>query len=201
MSVGKVLGRVGIVLAAAVTVAIGQTPASVKIGNQTWTKQNLNVKTQGSWCYEDKESNCAKYGRLYTWEAAKTACASMGGKWRLPTKQDWDNLVGYAGGEDVAGKKLKSAGGWNRCDEAGDCVANGNGTDEFGFSALPGGERRYSGGHFEYAGKYGLWWSASEYDAGHADRRLMNYNDGNVYGGYDDKSFGFSVRCVGVAQD
>jgi hypothetical protein len=43
VSIGKVLGRVGIVLAAAVTVAIGKTPASVKIGNQTWTKQNLGV--------------------------------------------------------------------------------------------------------------------------------------------------------------
>ncbi|MDR0330952.1 MAG: hypothetical protein LBH93_04500, partial [Chitinispirillales bacterium] len=109
MSIGRALGRVGIVLSVAVTVAIGQTPASVKIGNQTWTKQNLNVETQDSWCYEDKESNCAKYGRLYTYEAAKTACASMGGKWRLPTRDDWDNL-------------LRAVGGVRKVDEDGDVV-------------------------------------------------------------------------------
>jgi uncharacterized protein (TIGR02145 family) len=196
VSIGKVLGRVGIVLSVAVTVAIGQTPAIVKIGNQTWTKQNLNVKTQDSWCYEDDESNCAKYGRLYTWEAAKTACASMGGKWRLPTKQDWDKLVGYAGGKDVAGKKLKSKTGWY--DDDGE---SGNGTDEFGFSALPGGGRAYSDGSFDYAGNSGYWWGATENDAGGAYGRLMYYYGDRVHEYYGVKSDGFSVRCVGVAKD
>jgi uncharacterized protein (TIGR02145 family) len=185
------------VLSVAVTVAIGQTLAIVKIGNQTWTKQNLNVKTQDSWCYEDDESNCAEYGRLYTWEAAKEACASMGGKWRLPTKQDWDNLVGYAGGKDVACKKLKSKTGWNDRKDG----TSGNGTDDYGFSALPGGGRYYSDGSFTNAGYYGFWWSATEYDAGLAYGRGMGYDYDYVSEYSDDESRGSSVRCVGVTKD
>jgi uncharacterized protein (TIGR02145 family) len=191
------------VLSVAVTVAIGQTPASVKIGNQTWTKQNLNVKTQGSWCYEDKESNCAKYGRLYTWEAANKACQSMGGKWRLPTRDDWDNLMKAVGGVmevdeyrgayyENAGKKLKAKSGWE---------GNGNGTDEFGFSALPGGHRDYSDGSFGNAGYSGFWWSATESDAGFAYFRGMYYSYDGVYEYDVGKRYGYSVRCVGVAKD
>jgi uncharacterized protein (TIGR02145 family) len=205
VNIGKALGRVGIVLSVAVTVAIGQTPASVKIGNQTWTKQNLNVKTQDSWCYEDKESNCAEYGRLYTWEAAKKACQSMGGKWRLPTNDDWDNLLRAVGGvrkvdEDgdvvfkIVGKKLKSKTGWNTYEGK-----SGNGTDEFGFSALPGGYRYYGGGSFNYVGIDGFWWSATEYGSGDAYYRDMYYNYDGVFEGSDLKSSGYSVRCV--AQD
>jgi uncharacterized protein (TIGR02145 family) len=202
------LGRVGIVLAVAVTVAIGQTPASVKIGNQTWTKQNLNVKTQDSWCYEDKESNCAKYGRLYIWEAAKTACASMGGKWRLPTGDDWDNLLRAVGGVrkvdeagdvvfEIEGKKLKAKScGWN--DYEG---KSGNGTDEFGFSALPGGYRYYSDGSFNSVGYGGYWWSVTEDGRGYAYYRYMYYRNDRVNEDNQVKSNGFSVRCVAVAQD
>jgi uncharacterized protein (TIGR02145 family) len=161
----------------------------VRIGNQTWTTKNININTANSWCYDGNSSNCAKYGRLYTWEAAKSVCANMGGGWRLPDTADWNKLVAYAGGSIVAGKKLKSTTGW-----ASSASYNGNGTDDVGFSALPGGSRG-SDGSFYDAGYYGYWWSATEYVAGNAYLRSMFYLD-YVLEDNDGKSDGFSVRCV-----
>ena len=125
-----------------------------------------------------------KFGRLYTWEAAKAACRSIG--MRLPSREEWQALVDYAGGDNVAGKKLKSTSGWRK---------DGNGTDDFGFSALPGGSR-YSGGGFSSAGGSGYWWTATEGGDDNAYHRSMGNDYGNVYEKYYDKDYGDSVRCV-----
>jgi uncharacterized protein (TIGR02145 family) len=168
----------------------GKTYKTVVIENQTWMAENLNFQTSsGSWCYENSADSCAKYGRLYTWSAAKTTCPNG---WHLPSNLEWGILVDYAGGENVAGKKLKSTSGWNWND---DDNVSGNGTDDFGFSALPGGFRR-SGGSFGYAGQYGGWWTATEYDSDDADYRGIRYNGDDVDEDTYGKSFGLSVRCV-----
>ncbi|MDR2694074.1 MAG: fibrobacter succinogenes major paralogous domain-containing protein, partial [Chitinispirillales bacterium] len=110
----------------------GKTYNTVKIGKQTWMAENLNYGTSsGSWCYNDRDSYCKKYGRLYEWETAKKTCPSG---WHLPSRQEWEALVTYAGGYEAAGKRLKSTIGWND---------SGSGTDDYGFSALPGGGRYY----------------------------------------------------------
>jgi uncharacterized protein (TIGR02145 family) len=173
----------------------GQTYKTVKIGKQTWMAQNLNYQTQrGSWCYDNNADNCKKYGRLYDWEIAKTVCPKG---WRLPSREDWDYLGQAVGGEkspvDIgntdwygAGKKLKSKSGWYK---------NGNGTDDNGFSALPGGYR-YSNGDFSSAGDRGNWWTAKEGSDGSAYRRSMYYYGDYVYEYDDYKSIAYSVRCV-----
>jgi uncharacterized protein (TIGR02145 family) len=156
---------------------------SVTIGGNRWMKKNLNIQTDDSWCYGNITDNCDRYGRLYTWEAAKKACPSG---WRLPDKADWNKLVAAAGGQATAGKKLKSKSGWN---------IDGNGTDDYGFSALPGGDRNYGGG-FGSAGYYGNWWTATEYNSDNAYYRNMHYDIDNVSEIGDFKSYGFSVRCI-----
>jgi uncharacterized protein (TIGR02145 family) len=214
VSIGKVLGRAWIVLSVAALVVCGggdggnskaeggsskaagsgkggsftdprdkQEYRTVKIGNQVWMAQNLNFEIENSWCYGDFKSDCEKYGRLYSWEAAKRACPNG---WHLPSREEWNSMVDAAGGSS-AGKNLKSKTGWN-------------GTDEFGFSALPGGNR-YHDGSFNHVGDLGRWWSATEYGSGsaYAYGRLMY--SGDVYEGEDDsyksyKGNGFSVRCA-----
>ena len=162
----------------------GKTYKTVVIGGKRWMAENLNYQTSsGSWCYDNDNSNCDKYGRLYDWETAMTVCPAG---FHLPSRQEWNNLVAAAGGDRKAGKKLKAKSSWNK---------KGNGMDDYGFSALPGG-RRYSDGSFNYAGNLGFWWTATEYDSGSAYLRGMGY-DGDYVGKDDfDKSIGYSVRCV-----
>ena len=127
----------------------GRTYKTVVIGRQTWMAENLNYNASGSKCYNNSESNCTTYGRLYNWETAKAVCPYG---WHLPTQADWEVMTAYIGGSSIEGRKLKARSGWNN---------NGNGTDEYGFSALPGG-RGSSGGSFNDVGDSGHWWSASE---------------------------------------
>src|ERR1700722_19409266 len=73
--------------------------ASLKMADgKQWTTHNLNIKTAGSYCYENAGSNCTDYGRLYTWEAARQACQSLGTGWRLPTSDEWRQLAKQYGG-------------------------------------------------------------------------------------------------------
>jgi uncharacterized protein (TIGR02145 family) len=163
----------------------GNVYRTVKIGNQVWMAQNLNCEVNGSWCYGNDEANGKKYGRLYTWDAAKVACP-VG--WHLPSRQEWNGLVVVAGGERVAGKYLKARSGWDN---------NGNGTDVYGFSALPSGKGD-SGDDCSQAGENGYWWTATEYESGSgiAYRQNMGYDCDCVIEGWNGKDYGYSVRCV-----
>jgi len=157
---------------------------TVTIGTQTWMAENLNYNASGSWCYYDNGySMCNTFGRLYDWETAMTVCPSG---WHLPSNDEWEVLVDFAGGKSVAGGKLKAASGWNR---------GGIGTDDFGFSALPGGYR-YPDGGFGNAGNVGYWWTATEDSSGLAYYWYMYYDYDLVYERNDGKNDGFSVRCI-----
>jgi uncharacterized protein (TIGR02145 family) len=169
----------------------GKTYSTAVIGGKRWMAENLNIKTDGSWCYDNDESNCDKYGRLYNCKAAKAACPAG---WHLPSREEWGSLAKAAGGRGKygtagkAGKKLKSTSGWNN---------KGNGTDDYVFSALPGGLRRASDGDFDNAGNYGYWWTAMEGFDGYAYHRGMIYNYDYVNEDNYGADYGFSVRCVG----
>jgi uncharacterized protein (TIGR02145 family)/uncharacterized repeat protein (TIGR02543 family) len=152
----------------------------VKIGDQVWMAENLNFNASGSVCYDNNDANCAKYGRLYDWNTAMTACP-VG--WRLPSDEEWGTLVNAVGTNP--GTKLKSRTGWHN---------NGNGTDDFGFSVLPGGYG--NGGSFSNVGSWGYWWSASQLDASHARNRHTHWNLSDVHGDRHNKTRQFSVRCL-----
>ena len=161
----------------------GKTYKTVTIGDQTWMAENLNYETENSYCYDDDPSNCSKYGRLYTWAAAKTVCPSG---WHLPSTTEFKTLFTAVGGSSTAGTVLKSTGGWYN---------DGNGTDAFGFSALPAGNRR-NNGYYNDEGNYAYFWSSKEYDSSNAYRMYLYYNHDNAYLSYCSKDYGFSVRCV-----
>ena len=107
----------------------GQSYDIVQIGSQTWMAENLNYEIEGSACPEGDKRNCPKYGRLYTWDMARTVCPEG---WHLPDSADFEQLISAAGGTEVAGNALKSTSGWFK---------KGNGSDDFGFNALPAGYR------------------------------------------------------------
>ena len=141
----------------------GQVYRIVQVGGQVWMAENLNFAAEGSACYENSEDSCAKYGRLYNWETSLNACPAG---WRLPADKEWTALADYAGGYDIAGKKLKSAAGWE---------SKYNGTDDYMFSALPGGYGNVRDGYFDGVGKFGFWWSATENNADFAWGRFIHF--------------------------
>ena len=183
----------------------GKKYRTVRIGEQTWMAENLNYQTDRSWCYKDDSSNCDKYGRLYDWNTAMKACPKG---WRLPSREDWDILGQAVGGtrdDDGnwigAGTKLKSKTGWEDWFfESEGISGSGNGTDDYGFSALPG-QSRHTGSYSNFVGMMGYWWtSESRDDTSYRDGayyRGMLYNTDFMYERSTvPKSFGFSVRCL-----
>ena len=163
----------------------GKTYKTVKIGEQVWMAENLNIDLPDSKCYNNDPANCTKYGRLYNWETAMKACPSG---WHLPSQAEWEVLTEAVGGSSTAGKYLKATGGWND---------NGNGEDKFGFAALPGSCGK-SDGSFCDAGN-GIWWRASDlwyYDSGKAHRLHINYDGDGANWSDNDKGLFFSVRCL-----
>jgi len=199
-----------------------KTYKTVTIGTQTWMAENLNYAYTGvpynynghtsdstSWCYNNDPDNCAKYGRLYTWAAAMdsvgtwttngkgcghdSTCSPTGTirgicpeGWHLPDTTEWNTLFTSVGGKSTAGTKLKSTGGW---------FNDGNGTDAFGFSALPAGNRYDSGG-YNYEGSNAYFWSSTEDNSDYAYRMYLYYNyDYALLYDYN-KINGHSVRCL-----
>ena len=83
---------------------------TILINNQSWMTQNLNVKVDSSWCYDNAPGNCDKFGRLYTWEAAREACTVFGDGWRLPTDEEGKTLRNEYGGRGKAYPPLIAGG-------------------------------------------------------------------------------------------
>ncbi len=184
----------------------GQSYKVVKIGKQIWMAQNLNFETDDSYCYDDQEENCAKYGRLYTWTAAMDgegwfsgdAVGCGDGKkcsptypvhgicptgWHLPSSDEWEALLTTAG-KDNASTVLFSKTGWD---------GGRNGTDKYGFSALPAGGK-VDFGVYLGVGTKTFFWTSSEKYASSADVMRLEYSIAMLDD--DGKFAGYSVRCV-----
>ncbi len=171
----------------------GKSYATVEIGNQTWFAENLNYQTSNSWWYDNNTTNGDIYGRLYTWEEALTACPNG---WHLPADSEWKQMEMSLGmsqneadntywrGTDQ-GKQMKSTSGWH--DE-------GNGTNNSGFNALPGGVCG-NNGHFFLLEEETYFWSSTE-DGSSAWRRNLYYGNDKVYRSSHPLENGFSVRCL-----
>ena len=161
----------------------GQTYKTVKIGKQVWMAENMNYDIKHSYCYDDDPENCEEYGRLYTWAAANYVCPEG---WHLPTNEEFETLISNVGGEEIAGKMLKSMIGWGE---------NDNGVDAFGFSVLPAGSGIYDGG-FRHAGEFAYFWSATEGNEYNAYSWYLLYIDEGAGLFIYSKDFAHSVRCL-----
>ncbi len=186
---------------------------TVKIGNQEWMAENLNVSTfrngepileaksaaewkkagdegKPAWCYyENDPANGEEYGKLYNWFAVTDPRGLAPEGWHAPTDDEWQTLVDYLGGDYVAGGKIKETGTahWES--------PNTNATNESGFSALPGGFRT-SFGSYNDVGNFTNFCSSTEYDSNTPCRRHLGYNTSRVYRYASKEQVGNSVRCV-----
>jgi len=188
----------------------GQTYKTVVIGTQTWMAENLNYNVTGSRCYEDDPANCATYGRLYSWAMAMnidntynnslyTASPNHQGicpdGWHIPSSADWNTLmksVNPACDNDamcLAGKKLKAIDYWEEDDL-------NSGTDDFGFSAQPGGLYNSVDGFINLGIDDNLWSTTEASDENAYTRAMYNHNDEVQWEPGLKWFYLFSVRCV-----
>ena len=161
----------------------GQVYKTVKIGNQTWMAENLNFETADGSCFDDRTTNCLRYGRLYPWESAMEACPEG---WHLPDSTEWNALFAAVGGIESAGKSLKFTEGWRN---------GGNGTDEFGFSAFPVGIL-YGSSEQSPKNEYASFWSSTENSEEGSYGMFLSYYGKGAKLGIDSKGASFSVRCL-----
>ena len=166
--------------------------SAVMIGEQLWLAENLKDTApapNGSSCdiytLVSGSKLCDVYGRLYNYEYANTVCSfhTYGWPCHLPSDAEWTRLIDFVGGSSSAGEKLKSTSGWN---------SNGNGTDDYGFSALPGGWGINPQSNSINYGNEGNWWSS-----GNLSRyRLTNSSDAIAKTTNNSGTYFYSVRCI-----
>jgi len=187
----------------------GNVYNTVKIGNQTWMKENLKATrfndstaiplvTDGyewinstiagySWVNNDTYSKDL-YGAIYNYYAVSTGKLAPKG-WHVPSQTEIDTLTTYLGGYPVAGSKLKESGNvhWYS--------ANSDATNSSGFTALPGGYRSNATGDFHNSGLWGVFWSSTELN-GMGGRLILECTTANSDYSFDNKAEGFNVRCI-----
>ena len=165
---------------------------TIKIGDQIWMAENLNYETENSYCFDNSTTNCKAYGRLYTWKDAQDACPTG---WKLPDYADGRALFEHITGEPYDGrvtvsKKLKSSTSW--------CFGC-NGSDDYGFSALP---------TYGYAGNFAHFITSEKVGCKISDDETIS-TCGGIITIYDDEyavlgnmgdiantNEAYSVRCI-----
>jgi uncharacterized protein (TIGR02145 family) len=202
----------------------GNAYNTVTIGKQVWLVENLkttrfNDGTEiplGSddvilqqfapsycWFNNDEAANKNRYGALYNWYSVASGKLCPAG-WHVPTDVEWKALheylitngYGYEGsGNDVA-KSIAARSGWKISSAAGTVGNDQNkSNNKTGFSALPGGVR-YFNGKIDTIGKFGFWWSSTEYYTTNAWSNGLTFNSGSSYRFSFGKRNCLSVRCI-----
>jgi uncharacterized protein (TIGR02145 family) len=145
--------------------------ALVKLEGRRWTAENMRFETKDSYCYANDAKNCARYGRLYTWDAAMTACPPG---WHVPSEEEWNDAVTAAGGD---AKKLHDGG-------------------VLGFGIKKAGYRKYTGEFMDLGSNF-YFWSSTEFDENPKRARLRwNLIEEDLQIATDTKEQGYSVRCI-----
>jgi uncharacterized protein (TIGR02145 family) len=152
--------------------------------DKEWTTANLNVDLSPSFCYDDAERNCRRYGRLYTWESAQRVCHSLGAGWRLPADREWRQMAKrYGGISDDSPDRGRTA---------FTALLKGG---RSGFDAVLGGNR--SDGQYARLEAHGFYWTSSENDSTSAPYYNFGQNGGALHRQPDGgKQMAISVRCI-----
>jgi uncharacterized protein (TIGR02145 family) len=160
--------------------------AVVRAGSQIWFAENLAYKPGNGdfWPYDNDESHVARYGYLYYWETARSSCPEG---WHLPSMEEWNTLVDYLGGKEVAGGKLKSVDAWNSSKQGA--------TNSSGFEVLPGGNKAV-GGEFYHLGDDALLWSSTPKSELSAWKIRLTDAWDSVNFQACSRLTGLSVRCI-----
>lgn len=176
----------------------GQEYKTVKIGNQIWMAENLNLEFNGSNCFFSNN------GCYYWWSEAMdslaifspsskgcgrgSACAPTGTVrgicpegWHLPTKAEFETLFAEVGGQSTAGKMLKSKSGWKD---------DRNGTDAYGFNAFP--EDKDS----DSDGKKTILWTSTSINDDNAFAMALRYTYNYASLVDEGKYYMLNVRCL-----
>ncbi len=205
----------------------GNVYNTVKIGNQIWMAENLrviqynsdgsfipfydvydswqNVSDFGAYTYHPSEGEIkmdVNYGNLYNWHAVNDARGLCPTDWRVPNDIDWNELTLFVdmnavGNSNVAAGKLKATSIYP--DQHPRWLhPNAGASDEFGFGALPGGNRSIWGetwSQFEYLGQSASFWSADDLGA-NTSYFYMSFLEDTLYNYSQNKNYGHSVRCI-----
>jgi uncharacterized protein (TIGR02145 family) len=203
----------------------GNIYRTIVIGDQEWMKENLKTtkysdgsqieypgtdnnawmtNTSGAYAWYNNDSSWKNYyGALYNWFAVNNPAGLCPIGWHIPSDSDWYKLAEFIGGKSN-GNKLKSCRQINSPLE-GECKTTQHprwlshpihyGTDDYGFAALPGGDRIGNGlvGYFE---EFGFWWSSSEYSNSQAWFRSLDFNHSHIGVFKWEKQWGLSIRCL-----
>jgi len=215
--------------------AVNVPLSEAQIGNQIWMKQNLSIGIQNSKVPREKYCNSVdmadlhpedtcndfvyvdheEYGLLYDWEMAMEACPAG---WRLPSDDDWNELINNLGGQEAAFDKLRSPltgsqlevpAFFNGFPFGTSLVKNPNGhpfwyepnsaTNESGFSALPAGSWRPLGSFgFSGLGKRALYWTSEKSNISPNQSIAFSINSANNYvtETTTERTDFLSIRCI-----
>lgn len=165
----------------------GNTYAVKKLpDNRLWTTDNLQIDIPGAYCYENAPENCRQYGRLYTWKAAQAVCPLLGEGWKLPSIDEWRQMMKWYGG--VRGDSKDSG------KTAFRALITGGAS---GFNIVFGGCRGAFDSSYTRQGAHGFYWTATETDADNAWMLNLGKN-GQIANQHPngEKPMAISVRCV-----
>lgn len=177
----------------------GRAYNTIELNGKTWLKENLAYDLeQGSWCYDNKQDNCLKYGCLYTWEAAKKSCELLGEGWRLPTDEELKDLAKFAGGYYYwkTGKVGNNEKGYLELTKKG---ANGFSVLLSGagavFPSLEDEGDNYDM-MFSELDRFGYLWSSIEREPDFAWHLSFNGDSKRLYLDFESVEHAFSCRCI-----
>jgi uncharacterized protein (TIGR02145 family) len=176
----------------------------IEIGSQIWMNTNLNVnqfnngdiileaKTKEEWdlagststpayCYYENDENNGKiHGKLYNWFAFIDTRGVAPNGFKIPSREDFQNLINDLNGSGYSAQKLKSKKYW----------ISFKGTNSSGFNSIPSGRRQLS---FTDLNKNVFYWSSSEEEIKYAF--AFWFATGSSFSSFN-KSHGFSIRCI-----